>query len=224
MSNKLAIYACSGLHSIAGALLDWKTNDTLTKYLYKGSEYFLYTYIPDSEVSYYSRRIRRKREEQIRTLRYVKDIFIPNYGTEAELDALIRNGIVDTFNGRKIGNITVEVSSPEEILYILRTTENGLNGVGSISAAVASIICAIIAAVVSIVTGLLTYYLEKSKAEMRVKYIVPDENVIADSVAEAEDWENISTDTVKTTKASTWMTILLIPTALWWILTKRPQK
>lgn len=215
--SKLKIYACSGLQRmIAGAqaMLDWKTNDTLANYLYQAGEYFLYTYIPETDAKSYSKTIQEKRRTQLKVRQYVQDIFVPLYGTEEELDAIIRQGVVDLFNEQLRKKGVDPVNSPEEVIAYLRST----GGIG-ITEEIAMIICAIIAAVVSVVTGVLTYVLQKweKKAviEAQAKYVVPDVDTIADSVAEAEDWGYVvDGGSIKKAGTSWWLIAALAGTAL----------
>lgn len=188
MSRNLKIYACSGVGDVnvntpkrvAENLEDnaWSRNETLRKYLGSSSdggcaEYFLYIFIPETELSRYNSIIYRKREQQLKTFEYVRELFVGHdYGTEEEMIGIIRNGIEKTL-GRSV----------EDVLASIRNGEQ--NSVGApITMAVASIITAVIAAVVSIVLGIIQYCQSVNIA----KYTAPSYEEVVDSAPSGDDF------------------------------------
>lgn len=187
MANKLKIYACSGVgepvavRSKAASVLrslqnGWETNETLRKYLGTSkdggcAEYFLYTFIPESDLSKYNAQIYNKRKGQLKTYKYVRELFVGhNYGTEAEMQQIIRNGIEQTF-GMPVDRVLLGV-------------RNGTAGVGEpISMAVASIIVAVISAVLAIITGIIEY----AKSVKVAKYTAPTYQELEDSMPTDSD-------------------------------------
>lgn len=187
MSRNLKIYACSGVGDVnvntpkrvADNLKDdaWSRNETLRKYLGSSSdggcaEYFLYIFIPETELSRYNSIIYRKREQQLKTFEYVRELFVGHdYGTEAEMIGIIRNGIEKTL-GRSV----------EDVLASIRNGEQ--NSVGGLTVALASVITAIIGAVVSIVMGIIQYCQSVNIA----KYTAPSYEEVVDSAPSGDDF------------------------------------
>lgn len=187
MSRNLKIYACSGVGDVnvntpkrvAENLTDnaWSRNETLRKYLGSSSdggcaEYFLYIFIPETELSRYNSIIYRKREQQLKTFEYIRELFVGHdYGTEAEMIDIIRNGIEKTL-GRSV----------EDVLASIRNGEQ--NGVGELTMALVSLITAIIGAVVSIVMGIIQYCQSVNIA----KYTAPSYEEIVESAPSGDDF------------------------------------
>lgn len=209
--EKLDIYACSGIHSI-GLTPRWEDNYTLKKYLSEGAEYFLYTYINPQEMYLYPKKVKDKYYIQMKTRQWIRDIFVNIYGTDADLDNLIRQNIVKTF-----ADHGVRISSPEDALKALREGDS-YDFVGDISMAVATVLVALISLVTTAIGILANYFMQKEFEEIRSKYTVPTEESILSGTPNASDWpdldEALGTEQQKA-GASKWMLLALIPTALY---------
>lgn len=194
--SKLKIYACSGVGSVDLAKANrvtsdlenagWKRNEVLRKYLGSSNdggcaEYFLYIFIPDSELSKYNATIYKKRKQQIKTYEYVRQLFIDHgYGTEADLMSIIRNGIETTF-----GN------SVESVLFQIRTGK--MEGVGIATEIIVAIISAVVSIVLAVVSGVIAYCKEVKVA----KYTAPTMQELADSAPAPEDYKDPSEEDQK---------------------------
>lgn len=189
MNNKLKIYACSGVGATSSSVAQelennaWSRNETLRKYLGNSAdggcaEYFLYIFIPEDELGKYNSTIYKKRKQQLKTYEYVRELFVGhNYGTEAEMLNIIRNGIEKTFK-----------MSVEQVLIGVRGGK--IKGVGEpISMAVATIISAVITLVIAIISGVISY----CQSVKIAKYTAP-------SMEEIEASAPASTDITTTTK------------------------
>ena len=183
--SKLNIYACSGVGDVSASQRvaqniensGWMRNETLRKYLGSGkdggcAEYFLYIFIPDSDLAKYNATIYKKRQQQLKTYAYVRELFVGHdYGTEQEMLDIIRNGIEYTF-----GN------SVESVLEYIRNGKS--DGVGPVTEAVAAIIVAVIYAVVAIVTGIIQY----CQSVKIAKYTAPTMQEVEESAPAATDF------------------------------------
>lgn len=187
MSDKLKIYACSGVGATSSSVAQelennaWSRNETLRKYLGASkdggcAEYFLYIFIPESELGKYNATIYKKRKQQLKTFDYVRELFVGhNYGTEAEMLGIIRNGIEKTFG-----------MSVENVLNDLRSDTKG---VGIATEVVVAIISAVVSIVIAVISGIITYCQNVKIA----KYTAP-------TMEEIEASAPASTDITKTTK------------------------
>lgn len=189
--SKLNIYACSGVGDVSASQRvaqniensGWMRNETLRKYLGTSkdggcAEYFLYIFIPDSDLAKYNATIYKKRQQQLKTYAYVRELFVGHdYGTEQEMLDIIRNGIESTFS-----------DSVENVLFAIRTGKR--DGIGEpISMAVATIVAAVISLVIAVVTGIIQY----CQSVKIAKYTAPTMEEIKDSAPAATDF----TDTAK---------------------------
>ena len=184
--SKLNIYACSGVGDVSASQRvaqniensGWMRNETLRKYLGSGkdggcAEYFLYIFIPDSDLAKYNATIYKKRQQQLKTYAYVRELFVGHdYGTEKEMLDIIRNGIESTFS-----------DSVENVLFAIRTGKR--DGIGEpISMAVATIVSAVISLVIAVVTGILQY----CQSVKIAKYTAPTMEEVKDSAPAATDF------------------------------------
>ncbi len=191
MSNKLNIYACSGVGGVTPQSVSqdiensgWERNATLRKYLGTSkdggcAEYFLYIFIPERELSKYNYTIYKKREQQLKTFDYVKELFVGyNYGTEQDMMNIIRGGIEKTFG-----------ASVEVVLDEIRTGKR--EGVGDPITAIATIIAAVISLVTTIVAGIIDY----CKNVKIAKLTAPSYQDVVDSAPAPDDMGNKSKKT-----------------------------
>ena len=181
--SKLNIYACSGVGQVTSARKvsqniedsGWMRNETLRKYLGTSkdggcADYFLYIFILENELAKYNATIYKKRQGQLKTYAYVRELFVGhNYGTEAQLLEIIRNGIETTF------------SAPvETVLYEIRIGKR--EAIGGL-AAIATIITAIVSLIIAVVEGILQY----AQTVKVAKYTAPTMQEIEDSAPAATD-------------------------------------
>ena len=182
--SKLNIYACSGVagsapQRVAQNIEDagWQRNETLRKYLGSSeeggcAEYFLYIFIPQEDLAKYNSTIYRKRQQQLKTYEYVRELFVGhNYGTEQDMLKIIRQGIYQTFG-----------ADVEDVLNDIMLGKS--EGVGVLDPVTIS---AIISAVVTIVLAVISGIIEYCKSVNIAKYTAPTMEEIADSAPAATD-------------------------------------
>lgn len=183
--SKLNIYACSGVGQVTSARKvaqdiedsGWMRNETLRKYLGNSkdggcAEYFLYIFIPESDLAKYNVTIYRKRQGQLKTYAYVRELFVGHdYGTESELQSIIRNGIETTFG-----------VSVETILDEIRTGKRESIGIAT------EVIVAIISAVVTVVLAVISGVIQYAQSVKIAKYTAPTYQELEDSAPAATDF------------------------------------
>lgn len=197
MSKKLEIYACSGVGNVSKAQRvaqdiedsGWMRNETLRKYLGTSkdggcAEYFLYMFIPESELGKYNSIIYKKRKQQIKTFEYVRELFVShNYGTEDDMLQIIRDGIEATFG--------VNV---EQVLMEIRTGKREIIGVVLTASAIAAIVSAVASVLIAVISGVIQYCMSVKVAQ----YTAPTYQELADSTP-------ADTDFLDTSKKKGWI-------------------
>ena len=182
--SKLNIYACSGVGQVTSARKvaqniedsGWMRNETLRKYLGSSkdggcAEYFLYIFIPENELAKYNATIYKKRQGQLKTYAYVRELFVGhNYGTESQLLDIIRNGIEKTFG-----------APVETVLYEIRIGKR--EGVGLATEAIIVIISAVVSIIIAVVSGIIEY----AKSVKVAKYTAPTMQELEDSAPASTD-------------------------------------
>lgn len=166
----------------------WKENADLAEYLTKGSEYFLYTYFTDEQIAKLPSIFRLKRKRQFATYNYCKSFFVDVYGSEAEMQEIIRAGIIDYF-GETPEEICDGVFKKGKTAKIGEFTFLGLAGAEAVKALIS-----IITAVGTIVVGIITAICESVAKTNIAKYGAIDQKVVETSVPDAEDWDDVGLD------------------------------
>lgn len=184
--SKLNIYACSGVGAVNRAqrvaqnLKDngWMRNETLRKYLGTSNdggcaEYFLYIFIPEEDLAKYNATIYRKRQGQLKTYQYVRELFVGHdYGTEQEMLDIIRDGIATTFG-----------APVETILEEIRTGER--EDIGDPLTIALAIISAILPLIIAVVQGIIEY----ARSVKVAKYTAPTFKEVEDSAPASSDFK-----------------------------------
>lgn len=182
--SKLNIYACSGVGQVTSARkvaqeiegAGWMRNETLRKYLGTSkdggcAEYFLYIFIPENELAKYNSTIYKKRQGQLKTYAYVRELFVGyNYGTEEQMLDIIRSGIEKTF-GAPVETVLYEISIGKR------------EGVGLAVEAIVAIITGVVNIIIAIVSGIIQYCQTVKVA----KYTAPTMQEVEDSAPAATD-------------------------------------
>lgn len=182
--SKLKIFACSGVGDVPSARKvaqniedsGWMRNETLRKYLGTSkdggcAEYFLYIFIPENELAKYNATIYKKRQGQLKTYAYVRELFVGhNYGTEAQLLGIIRNGIAKTF-GAPVENVLADIRNGKR------------EGIGLATEAIIAIISAVVSIVLAVISGVIEY----AKSVKIARYTAPTMQELEDSAPAATD-------------------------------------
>lgn len=182
---------------------EWLNNADLAEMLTKGAEYFLYTYFTQAQLNKLPYIFKLKQKQQMRTYNYCKSMFVDIYGSEEEMQLIIRAGIVDVMG-----------EEPEDICDGIASGKT--KSIGIATEALVTIITAVIAAVVSIITAICNCIKETNMA----KYGALDKEVIQESVPNADDFEGIEFDGTSGSSSSKLLTIAAIGAGLLLLLKK----
>ena len=133
----------------------------LNKYFDEAGTYFLWLYFPKEKRNTLPYKIRRKIRKQQQVYDYCKKVFCKEnggiYGSEEDMQRIIRAGIKDDFKGRTPEQVCEDVLGGESI---------GLDPV---------VIAAIISAVVTVVLSLIGLIVNYASAVAVAKYAVPED-------------------------------------------------
>lgn len=195
---------------------NWLNNADLAEMLTKGAEYFLYTYFTQAQLNKLPYIFKLKQKQQMRTYNYCKSMFVDIYGSEEEMQLIIRAGIVDVMGGEP-EDICDGIASgkTKSIGSVAVFTFLGLTGKAAVDALIA-IISAVISAVIAIVSAICTCVASTNVA----KYGALDKEVIQESVPNGDDFEGIEFDGTSVGSSSKLLTIAAIGAGLLLLLKK----
>ena len=183
---------------------NWKNNEDIAQYLTKGSEYFLYLYFTDAQLAKLPRAFRVKAQKQMATYNYCKDVFVGLYGSEQDMQDIIRAGIIGYFG-----------ETPEEVCDEIASGKR--EGVGVLGPAeIVSIVTAILTFVATIITSLCSAVAQIKQAQ----YAAIDQEAINASVPSGEDYEGIDYSSLNSTDTNKLITWAAIGTGLLLLLRK----
>lgn len=155
----------------------WKENEDLANYLLNGATYFLYTYFTDAQLAKLPAAFKVKRKGQLRIYNYCKSFFVDQYGTEEDMQSIIRAGIIAELGGE-----------PEQICADMLAKQT--KGTGSITTAIVITVKELIQ-IISIIAGVLVAIVYaicdcvyKSNAK---KYSAIDQSVVDNSVPDEDE-------------------------------------
>ena len=162
--------AVSGVGAISG---------DLNTYLNQSQDYFLYLFIPASEVGSWPKAIQQKRKKQQEIYDYCLKTYTAINGTEQSMQNIIRSSIIDTFG-----------LTPEAVLRRIKAGKatEPINGVGEPITLTATAIATIVSAVISAVVAIITVILQCVANVAVAKYAVPEDATSA--IPETSDFDN----------------------------------
>lgn len=156
---------------------NWLNNADLAEMLTKGAEYFLYTYFTVDQLKKLPRIFAERRINQLKTYNYCKSMFVGIFGSEEEMQLIIRAGIVDVMG-----------EEPEDICDGIVSGKT--KSIGIATEVLVTIITAVISAVIAIVQAICNCIKETNIA----KYGALDKEVIEEGVPNPEDFDGIKFD------------------------------
>lgn len=195
---------------------EWINNADLAELLTKGADYFLYTYFTQAQLNKLPYIFKLKQKQQMRTYNYCKSMFVDIYGSEEEMQMIIRAGIIEAMEDEP-ENICDGIASgkTKSIGSAAVFTFLGLTGKAAVEALVA-IITAALSALVAIVSAICTCVQSVNVA----KYGALDKEVIQESVPNADDFDGIEFDGTNRDSSSKLLTIAAIGAGLLLLLKK----
>lgn len=192
----------------------WKNDANIAEYLTKGSEYFLYLYFTNDQLAKLPHIFSFKRKRQEATYEYCKTLFVQTYGTEQDMQDIIRAGIIGYFGAQ-----------PEDVCADIakRKTYEGVGDGGS-AAMVGALTVAEFISVLTVVLSFLGTVIGaicKMLADSKIaesKSI--DQAAINASTPNPEDYEGINWDEIGGKSSNSILTWGLIAAGLLLIFRK----
>lgn len=188
----------------------WREDADISEYLTKASEYFLYTYFTEKQLRKLPAAFRDKANTQWITYDYCKSIFVGLYGTEEDMQDVIRAGIIGYFD-----------HTPEEVCAKICSGEKvePANGVGELVWTIASIIAIVqlvLGFLATIVKALVDYAARVREAENEAL----NEAAINASCPAPEDYEGLNLSDLGGGNKSPWIAFAAIGAGLLLLLKK----
>lgn len=165
---------------------DWLENPDLAKYLTDGATYFLYTYFTDAQAESLPAAFRKKRLGQKKIYNYCLSLFRDVYGSEQDMQRIIRAGIMDE----------LECTPEEYCAGVLDGTRKPVEGIGFLfGAATAAEGIKILISLLSVISGILIGIISaicSMVAQTNVaRYGALDKMAVETSVPNASDYDDL---------------------------------
>ena len=182
----------------------WKENDEIEKYLTEAGTYFLYLYLTDKQLAKLPGEFKLKQKYQKQIYNHCKQYFVDVYGTEEDMQDIIRNGIRLQFNAEP-ETVCEGITSGEMPKGIGVFQFLGLVGVEAVKALI-ELLSVIASVLIAIVTSICTAVSNTNIA----KYGVIKQQTIDDAVPNADDYKGLSFTDKSEKSNSNWLTIGLV--------------
>lgn len=166
---------------------DWLENPDLAKYLTDGATYFLYTYFTDEQLAQLPTTVfKRKRIGQMRIYNYCLRMFVDVYGSEEDMQRIIRAGIVDELE-----------CTPEEYCADVVAGKRTDEGVGFLFGAATAVegfkmLIELLSVIATLLIGIVTAICTCVRDQNVAKYGAMDQKTIDDNVLDPEDYDGLN--------------------------------
>lgn len=158
--------------------LDWQANADLSQYLNNSKDYFMYLYFTDEQIRKMgNKRIELKRAKQQRVYDYCKAAFTDLYGSEDELQSIIRDSIKATFG-----------CTPEKVCEDIVAGTRDIKAIGVLEWTIPAII-ELVAALLSFVLGVISIILTCVAQVKAAKYAAVDKQTATGAIPDAGDYD-----------------------------------
>lgn len=189
-SRKALKKATKAINGIGAADPAWMDNEELSKYLTKAGTYFLYLYFTDAQLAKLPSIFKVKRKDQQTIYNHCKRFFIDVYGSEEDMQEIIRNGIRQEFH-----------DEPEKVCADVFSGKRESIGIAT------EIIVAIINAIVTLLGVLVTALCNMATQRDIAKYGSLKQETIDEGVPNGDDFKGLNFGSE--TKKSSWVAIAL---------------
>ena len=164
---------------------DWLENPDLAKYLTDGATYFLYTYFTDEQIAKLPSVFKKKRIGQNKIYDYCKALFVTTYGTEQDMQRIIRAGIMDELQ-----------VTPEQYCEEVVSGKRNPNAVGFLfgaatAAAGIKMLIELLAVIATLVVGIVSAICSMVAQTNVAKYAALDKESVKASVPDASDYDGL---------------------------------
>lgn len=162
---------------------NWKYDPNIGNYLLNAGEYFLYRYLSDAQLAKLPAIFRYKKQTQNRIYNYCKAYFVGIYGSEAEMQSVIRSGIIKEFK-----------NTPEQICATIVNTGKEPEKVGSVTVAAvlgAAEIVKIISICAAVVIAIVVAICDCIHKSNTAKYAAIDKSIVDGGVPDETDYEGM---------------------------------
>ena len=211
-SRKALKKAAEQIKGIGAADESWKENEDIAQYLTQAGTYFLYLYFTDEQLKKLPGIFKVKRQNQLRIYNYCKTYFVDVYGSEEDMQDIIRAGIIKDCKGEpevvcadiaKTGNVS-GVGLSEFLVWL------GVKGLIALLTVAAGVLISIIAAICDCVY--------KSNV---AKYASMEKAVVDSACPESSDYEDLDIGgNTGLSKGSSWFPIAAIAAGLLLLIKK----
>lgn len=191
----------------------WMEDNRISEYLLKAGTYFLYTYLTADQLGKLPAVFKVKKQKQIRTYNYCKQVFVDVYGSEAEMQDIIYSGIVKEFGDtpQNICDGFTRGEQPKQVGFIFM----GLVGAEAVKALI-EILTVVGTLLASVITAICTCIAQTNVA----KYGALDRQIVNSSVPNPEDFEEIESGRSSTKNSMSWLPLAAIGAGLLLLLRK----
>ena len=199
-----------GVSGIGASQLNWQDNAELSQYLNKASEYFLYLYFTEDDLKKLPHKFGVKRRYQEQVYNYCKGLFVKQFGSEEEMQNIIRTGIIGYFH-----------KQPEEVCaaIVSGNYKGEIGPVELVGTITIKELIEIILICAAIVLAIVTMICDAAVKAKTVQYQSLNQQIIDAATPQADDFDGLETSGFSK-KTDNWVTVGIIVAGLIFLLKK----
>lgn len=182
----------------------WSQNEDLAEYLNNGGKYFIYLYFTDDQLKRLPAVFKSKRLKQRRIYNYCKQLFVDVYGSEDDMQLIIRQSIIENTG-----------HTAEEMCQEIATTGKQPEGIGFTFLGVGGALAvkyflAFLGVLAGLIVGIITAICEMVARSNVAKYGAIDRAAVEAACPDTSDYEGLNFGRLTTAGFSGWLPVLII--------------
>ena len=183
----------------------WKEDADISEYLLNAGTYFQYLYFTPEQLAKLPKIIAERQKAQKRIYNYCKAYFVSIYGSEEEMQGIIRDGIVKDF-GVQPEEMCEQIASGKKVQPI------GFAFLGMVGAAAVKAFLSFLSVMATILVGIITAICNAVVQSNTAKYAAMEKSIIETGSPKASDYDsyNLSGSTTLIGNKSSLLTFGLI--------------
>lgn len=201
-TKKALVQAAKGIGEVDES---WKEDADISEYLLNAGTYFQYLYFTPEQLAKLPKIIAERQKAQKRIYNYCKAYFVSIYGSEEEMQGIIRDGIVKDF-GVQPEEMCEQIASGKKVQPI------GFAFLGMVGAAAVKAFLSFLSVMATILVGIITAICNAVVQSNTAKYAAMEKSIVETGSPKASDYDsyNLSGSTTLIGNKSSLLTFGLI--------------
>lgn len=181
-TKKALVQAANGIGEVDES---WKEDADISEYLLNAGTYFQYLYFTQEQLAKLPKIIAERQKAQKRIYNYCKAYFVSIYGSEEEMQGIIRDGIIKDF-GMQPEEMCAQIAAGKKVQPI------GFAFLGMVGAAAVKAFLSFLSVMATILVGIVTAICNAVVNSNTAKYAAMEKSIVETGSPKASDYDSYS--------------------------------